>query len=52
MTFGKQYLERQVVDLEEAVDEQEEATKTLIKVESDLGHVRSTLDRIENLVTQ
>ena len=45
-------LERQVEDLERAVEKQEEATRTLIKVESDLGHVREILDRIENLVTQ
>jgi cell division protein FtsL len=45
-------LERQVAKLDEAVEEQEEATRTLIKVESDLGHVREILNRIENLVTQ
>lgn len=44
-------LERQVEELEEAVEKQEEATRTLIKVESDLGHVREILDRIESLVT-
>ena len=45
-------LERQVAKLDEAVEEQEEATRTLIKVESDLGHVREILNRIETLVTQ
>jgi len=44
-------LERQVADLEEQVEKQEEATLTLIKVESDLGHVREILSRIESLVT-
>ena len=44
-------LERQVVELEEQVEKQEEATLTLIKVESDLGHVREILSRIESLVT-
>ena len=36
----------------EQVDEQEEATRTLIRVESDLAHVRSILDRIEDIVTR
>lgn len=44
-------LERQVADLEDQVEKQEEATRTLIKVESDLGHVREILSRIESLVT-
>ena len=44
-------LENQVAKLEEKVEEQEEASRTLIKVESDLGHVREILSRIENLVT-
>ena len=44
-------LERQVSDLEDQVEKQEEATLTLIKVESDLGHVREILSRIESLVT-
>ncbi len=44
-------LERQVAELEEQVEKQEEATRTLIKVESDLGHVREILNRIESLVT-
>ena len=45
-------LERHVAELEETVEEQEEATKTLIKVQSDLGHVREILSRIERLVTE
>jgi cell division protein FtsL len=45
-------LERHVASLEAQVDEQEEASKTLIRVESDLSHLREILDRIENLVTQ
>jgi len=45
-------LERHVAELDEAVEEQEEATRTLIKVESDLGHVREILSRIERLVTE
>ena len=45
-------LERHVAELEAAVEEQEEATKTLIKVQSDLGHVREILNRIERLVTE
>ncbi len=44
-------VEQQVAELEEAVKEQEEATRTLIRVESDLGHVREILSRIERLVT-
>tara|TARA_Y100001970_G_C13566090_1_gene523899 strand:+ start:158 stop:421 length:264 start_codon:yes stop_codon:yes gene_type:complete len=44
-------LEKQVANLEEAMKEQEEATRTLIRVESDLGHVREILSRIERLVT-
>ena len=36
-------LERQVTNLEEQVEEQEEATRTLIRVESDLKHVRDIL---------
>jgi len=43
-------LERQVVSLEAQVDEQEEATRTLIRVESDLRHLRDILDRIEDLI--
>jgi cell division protein FtsL len=44
-------LENQVVKLEEKIEKQEEASRTLIKVESDLGHVREILSRIEDLVT-
>lgn len=44
-------LEAQIVKLEAQVDEQEEATRTLIRVESDLNHVREILGRIESLVT-
>ena len=44
-------LESQVEQLEEQVEEQEEASRTLIRVESDLGHVREILNRIEDLVT-
>tara|TARA_R110001583_G_scaffold12612_7_gene55814 strand:- start:2176 stop:2436 length:261 start_codon:yes stop_codon:yes gene_type:complete len=44
-------LESQVAQLEEQVEEQEEASRTLIRVESDLGHVREILNRIEDLVT-
>ena len=45
-------IERQVASLEEQVEKQEEVALTLIKVESDLGHVREILSRIENLVTR
>ena len=45
-------LEKQVAKLEVQVEKQEEATRTLIKVESDLGHVREILARIEELVTR
>jgi hypothetical protein len=45
-------LERQVAQLEEQVEKQEESARTLIRVESDLGHVREILDRIEGLVTR
>ena len=34
------------------VDKAEEASRTLIKVESDLGHLREILSRIEDLVTK
>ena len=44
-------LENQVVKLEEKIEKQEESSRTLIKVESDLGHVREILSRIEDLVT-
>lgn len=43
-------IESQVSDLEDQVEKQEEASRTLIKVESDLGHVREILSRIEDLV--
>ncbi len=45
-------LERQVASLEDQVDEQEEATRTLIRVESDLNHLRDILGRIEAMVTK
>ena len=45
-------LERQVANLETQVDEQEEATRTLIRVESELDHLRDILDRIEELITR
>jgi|TARA_Y100000593_G_C4308410_1_gene337014 outer membrane murein-binding lipoprotein Lpp len=45
-------LEAKVADLEEQVDEQEEATRTLIRVESDVQHIRTSLSRIEDLVTR
>ena len=43
-------LDRQGASLEAHVDEQEEATRTLIRVESDLRHLRDILDRIEDLI--
>ena len=45
-------LEEQVEQLEAEVDKAEEASRTLIKVESDLGHLRQILSRIEDLVTK
>jgi hypothetical protein len=45
-------LERQVVSLEADVEKHEEASRTLIRVESDLQHLRDILSRIENLVTR
>jgi hypothetical protein len=45
-------LEVQVAQLEAEVEEHEEASRTLIRVESDLNHVRSILTRIEDLVTR
>ena len=45
-------LETQVAQLEDKVEKQEEASRTLIRVESDLGHVREILSRIEDLVTR
>ena len=44
-------LEEQAADLEERVDEQEDAAKTLIGVERDVQHIREILRRIEELVT-
>ena len=43
-------LENKVSEIEEQVEKQEESSRTLIKVESDLGHVREILSRIEDLV--
>lgn len=45
-------LEEQVAQLEDDVEKVEEASRTLIKVESDLGHLREILSRIEDLVTR
>ena len=45
-------LERQVVSLEADVEKHEEASRTLIRVESDLQHLRDILSTIENLVTR
>lgn len=45
-------LEQEVARLEAEVEEHEEATRTLIRVESDLNHVRAILSRIEDLVTR
>jgi hypothetical protein len=45
-------LEQEVVRLESDVEEQEESSRTLIRVESDLEHVRDILSRIEDLVTR
>ena len=45
-------LERHVASLEAQVDEQEEATRALIRVESDLRHLRDILSRIESMVTK
>ena len=45
-------LEEQVAQLEADVEKTEEASRTLIKVESDLGHLREILSRIEDLVTR
>ena len=43
-------LESEVARLESEVEEHEEASRTLIRVQSDLGHVREILNRIEDLV--
>jgi len=45
-------LEEQAEQLEAEVEKVEEASRTLIKVESDLGHLREILSRIEDLVTK
>ena len=45
-------LEEQVEQLEAEVEKAEESSRTLIKVESDLGHLRDILSRIEDLVTK
>jgi hypothetical protein len=45
-------LESRVATLGEQVDEQEEATRTLIAVERDIEHIRSSLGRIEEIVTR
>jgi cell division protein FtsL len=45
-------LEYQVRQLEADVEKAEEASRTLIKVESDLGHLREILGRIEDLVAK
>mgnify|MGYP001295585263 CR=1 FL=1 len=45
-------LEQEVARLEADVEEHEEASRTLIRVESDLNHVRSILTRIEELVAR
>ena len=45
-------IERQVASLEVEVEEHEEASRTLIRVESDLQHLREILSRIEDLVTR
>jgi cell division protein FtsL len=45
-------LENQVEQLEVDIEKAEEASRTLIKVESDLGHLREILSRIEDLVTK
>ena len=45
-------LEEEVARLEVEVEEHEQSTRTLIRVESDLGHLREILGRIEKLVTE
>ena len=45
-------LEEQAEQLEAEIEKADEASRTLIKVESDLGHLREILSRIEDLVTQ
>jgi cell division protein FtsL len=45
-------LEGIVADIDRQVEEQEEASRTLIGVEKDVEHIREILDRIEILVTR
>ena len=45
-------LERQVAQQDERLKDLDEATRTLIRVENDVTHIRATLGRIEDLVTQ
>jgi|TARA_R110001583_G_scaffold8506_22_gene40686 cell division protein FtsL len=45
-------LEEQVADNEQTIDEQEESLRTLIGVERDIQHIRQSLNRIEEMVTQ
>ena len=45
-------VESQVTKLEKDVEEYEKNTRTLIGVEKDIEHIRDTLARIEELVTQ
>jgi cell division protein FtsL len=45
-------VESQVTKLEKDVEEYEKNTRTLIGVEKDIEHIRATLSRIEELVTQ
>ena len=45
-------LEGVVADIDRQVEEQEEASRTLIGVEKDVEHIREILNRIEILVTQ
>ena len=45
-------LEGIVAGIDRQVEEQEEASRTLIGVEKDVEHIREILDRIEILVTR
>jgi len=45
-------LEGIMADIDRQVEEQEEASRTLIGVEKDVEHIREILDRIEILVTR
>jgi len=45
-------LEGQVENQTQQLKELDEATKTLIRVENDVQHIRTTLGRIEDLVTK